>query len=129
MGRAPSAFHRMGVFLTTPRLEQQWAGYDLVERTDSLAGRCKPKPLTCAHGEIHFSTRSWLETFRLRFARTKHKRGNQTCSNQAGLESPTVTKILFYLRKPEAPVTEELTKVVIEAYNQGCGGIGKAARK
>jgi hypothetical protein len=45
-------------YLTTPRLEQSWAGYDLVERTDSLGGRFQPETTYhCAHGETHFFNR------------------------------------------------------------------------
>lgn len=33
------------------------------------------------------------------------------------------TKLIFYLRKPNIPVTEELTKFVVEAYNQAVTGL------
>jgi len=42
-------------YLTTFRLEQQFAGYDLVERTDALGGRTQSETTYhCAHGEIQF---------------------------------------------------------------------------
>jgi hypothetical protein len=41
------------------------------------------------------------------------------------LESPGGTKIIFHVRKPEAPVSEELTKVVVDAYNQAAAGLVK----
>ena len=38
-------------------------------------------------------------------------------------ESPTGTKLIFHLRKPDIPVTEELTKFVVAAYNQAVAGL------
>jgi hypothetical protein len=45
------------------------------------------------------------------------------------LEAPTGTKILFYLRKPDTPVSEELTKLVLGAYNQAATGLVKMLEK
>ncbi len=114
-------------YLTSPRLEQQWAGYDLVERTDALGGRFQTHTTYhCAHGAVHFFNKilDWkpfdyvsleqIISIGIKLVQTRRLR-----------ESPAGTKIIFYVRKPEAPVTEELKKIVIEAYNQAAAGLVK----
>jgi hypothetical protein len=112
-------------YLTTPRLEQQWAGYDSVERTDSLGGRFQnDTTYHCAHGEIHFFNKilDWkpfeyvsLEqniSVGIKLVQTRWVRG-----------SPEGTKIVFYVRKPEDPVADELKDIVVQAYNQAAAGL------
>jgi hypothetical protein len=54
-GPSPAPPSVIWEYLTTPRLEQVWAGYDLVERTDTLGGRFQPETeYHCAHGQVHF---------------------------------------------------------------------------
>ena len=39
------------------------------------------------------------------------------------VETPAGTRIVFYLRKADIPITEELTKLVVDAYNQAAAGL------
>jgi uncharacterized protein DUF2652 len=114
-------------YLTTPRLEQQWAGYDLVERTDSLGGRFQPETTYhCAHGEIHFFNRilDW-KPFEYVSLEQNISIGIKLVQTRWLHETPTGTKLVFYVRKPDYPVSEELKKSVIEAYNQAATGLIK----
>lgn len=112
-------------YLTSPRLEQQWAGYDLVERTDALGGRFQTDTTYhCAHGEIHFFNKilDW-KPFDYVSLEQNISIGIKLVQTRRLLESHGGTKIIFHVRKPEAPVTEELTRVVVEAYNQAAAGL------
>jgi len=40
-------------------------------------------------------------------------------------ESPGGTKLIFHVRKPDLPVTEELRNIVVGAYNQAAAGLAK----
>jgi hypothetical protein len=114
-------------YLTTPRLEQQWAGYDLVERTDSLGGRLQTDTTYhCAHGEIHFFNKilDW-KPFDYVSLEQNISVGIKLVQTRWVLESPTGTKIIFYIRKPDHPVTEELKNLVVGAYNQAAAGLVK----
>jgi uncharacterized protein YndB with AHSA1/START domain len=114
-------------YLTTPRLEQEWAGYDLVERTDSLGGRFQSETTYhCAHGEIHFFNRilDW-KPFDYVSLEQNISIGIQLVQTRWLHESPEGTKLIFHVRKPDGPVTDELTKGVIGAYNQAAAGLIK----
>jgi len=115
-------------YLTTPRLEQQWAGYDLVERTDSLGGRFQmDTTYHCAHGETHFFNRilDWKPCEYISLEQNING-GLILVQTRRLVETPAGTRIEFYLRKPDIPVTEEITKLVVDAYNQAAAGlIGK----
>ena len=113
--------------MTSPRLEQRWAGYDLVERTDSLGGRFQTETTYhCAHGETHFFNKilDW-KPFDYVSLEQNISIGIKLVQTRRLLESPTGTKIIFHVRKPDAPVTEELKKIVIDAYNQAAAGLVK----
>ena len=112
-------------YLTTPRLEQQWAGYDLVERTDSQGGRFQTDTTYhCAHGAIHFFNRilDW-KPFEYVSLEQNINQGIKLVQTRWLHESPTGTRLLFTIRKPEEPVTEEMKNVVIGAYNQAAAGL------
>jgi hypothetical protein len=114
-------------YLTTPRLEQRWAGYDLVERTDSLGGRFQTDTTYhCAHGETHFFNKilDW-KPFDYVSLEQNISIGIKLVQTRWLRESPGGTKIIFHVRKPDIPVTEELTKAVIAAYNQAAAGLVK----
>ncbi len=128
---APLPLSLVWEYLTTPRLEQQWAGYDLVERTDSLGGRFQTETTYhCAHGEVHFFNKilDW-KPFEYVSLEQNISVGIKLIQTRRVLDSPTGTKILFYLRKPDAPVSEELRKLVVEAYNQAATGLVKQLEK
>jgi hypothetical protein len=112
-------------YLTTPHLEQQWAGYDLVERTDSLGGRfLVDTTYHCAHGDVHFFNKilDW-KPFEYVSLEQNINIGIKLVQTRRVLESPTGTKIVFHVRKPEAPVTDELKNTVVGAYNQAAAGL------
>ncbi len=112
-------------YLTSPRLEQQWAGYDLVERTDSRGGRFQPETTYhCAHGEIHFFNRilDW-KPFAYVSLEQNISIGIKLVQTRYLQETPTGTKIIFYVRKPDSAVSEELKQAVIGAYNQAAAGL------
>ncbi len=114
-------------YLTTPRLEQGWAGYDFVERTDSLGGRLQAEATYhCAHGEVHFFNKI-LDWHPLEYVSLEQtiSVGIKLVQTRRLYESPTGTKIIFHVRKPDDPVTEELKNLVLEAYNQAATGLIK----
>jgi hypothetical protein len=122
---APVAPFLVWEYLTSPRLEQQWAGYDLVERTDTQGGRFQTETTYhCAHGDIHFFNRilDW-KPFEYVSLEQTISIGIKLVQTRTLRESPTGTKIIFYVRKPDTPVTEELKNVVIGAYNQAAAGL------
>jgi hypothetical protein len=114
-------------YLTTPRLEQQWAGYDLVERTDSLGGRFQTDTTYhCAHGQVHFFNRilDW-KPFEYVSLEQNINIGIMLVQTRRLDESPAGTKILIYIRRPDDPVTEEMKNIVIGAYQQAGAGLLK----
>jgi hypothetical protein len=114
-------------YLTTPRLEQVWAGYDLVERTDTLGGRFQPKTeYHCAHGQVHFFNKilDW-KPFEYVSLEQNISIGIKLVQTRWVVDSPAGTKIIFHVRKPDHPVTEELKQIVIGAYNQAAAGLLK----
>ena len=118
-------------YLTSTRLEQQWAGYDLVERTDSLGGRFQADTTYhCAHGELHFFNRilDW-KPFEYVSLEQNIGQGIKLVQTRRLEESAAGTRILFYVRKPEQPVTDELKNMVIGAYNQAAAGLVKWLEK
>jgi hypothetical protein len=122
---APHPLSIVWEYLTTPRLEQRWAGYDLVERTDSLGGRFQTETTYhCAHGEIHFFNKilDW-KPFDYVSLEQNISTGIKLVQTRRVRESPGGTKLIFHLRKPDIPVTEELTEFVVEAYNQAVTGL------
>ena len=111
-------------YLTTPRLEQQWAGYDLVERTDTLGGRLQPEATYhCAHGELHFFNKilDW-KPFEYVSLEQTISIGIKLVQTRWVHESASGSKLIFRVRKPDDPVPEELRQVVIGAYNQAAAG-------
>jgi len=114
-------------YLTTPRLERQWAGYDLVERTDSLGGRFQPDTTYhCAHGEIHFFNKilDW-KPFEYVSLEQHISIGIKLVQTRQVVEAPSGTKIVFHVRQPDSPVTDELKNIVVGAYNQAAAGLIK----
>jgi hypothetical protein len=112
-------------YLTTPRLEQQWAGYDLVERTDSLGGRLQSESTYhCAHGAIHFFNRilDWKPCEYVSLEQNISL-GIKLVQTRRLYEMPGGTGIIFYVRKPDLPVPEELKNIVVGAYNQAAAGL------
>jgi hypothetical protein len=112
-------------YLITPRLEQEWAGYDFVERTDSLGGRLRPEAAYhCAHGDVHFfnTILDW-KPFEYVSLEQNINIGIKLVQTRYIHESPTGTKIIFHVREPDTPVSEELRQVVIGAYNQAAAGL------
>ena len=112
-------------YLTTPKLEQQWAGYDLVERTDALGGRFQSETTYhCAHGQVHFFNRilDW-KPFEYVSLEQNISIGIKLVQTRWLHEASAGTKIIFYIRQPDLPVSEELKNAVIGAYNQAAAGL------
>jgi hypothetical protein len=111
-------------YLTTFRLEQQFAGYDLVERTDALGGRTQPETTYhCAHGELQFFNKilDWkpFEYY------TIHQRIEGFLEfKQSRVLTPTKTGtcLNFYTGEPTAGATEENRKILragIDEFTKG----------
>jgi uncharacterized protein YndB with AHSA1/START domain len=113
-------------YLTTPRLEQKYAGYDLVERTDSLGGRFQTESTYhCAHGEVHFFNKilDW-KPFDYVSIEQNISVGLKLVQTRRVRETLGGTKLIFHLRQPpDVPITDQLTKFVTEAYNQAVTGL------
>jgi len=114
-------------YLTTPRLEQQWAGYDLVERTDSLGGRMRAESTYhCGHGDLHFFNKilDW-KPFEYVSIEQAISVGVKLLETRRVQETATGTKIIFHVRKPDSSVTEEQKQFLLEGFNQYAGGMLK----
>lgn len=126
-GPTPAPPSTVWEYLTTPRLEQVWAGYDLVERTDTLGGRFQPDTeYHCAHGQVHFFNKI-LDWKPLEYVSLEQNIsiGIKLVQTRRVVGTPAGTKIIFYIRKPDHPVSEELKQIVIGAYNQAAAGLLK----
>jgi hypothetical protein len=124
---APQPPSTVWEYLTTPRLEQGWAGYDFVERTDALGGRLQTEATYhCAHGELHFFNKilDW-KPFEYVSLEQNISLGIKLVQTRRLFESPTGTKIIFHVRKPDDPVRDEMKNIVIGAYNQAAAGLMK----
>lgn len=124
-GPSPAPPSMVWEYLTTPRLEQVWAGYDLVERTDALGGRFQPETeYHCAHGQVHFFNKilDW-KPFEYVSLEQNISIGIKLVQTRRVGESPAGTRVIFHVRKPEHPVSEELKQIVIGAYNQAAAGL------
>ena len=123
---APHPLSLVWEYMTTPRLEQKYAGYDLVERTDVLGGRFQTDTTYhCAHGEIHFFNKilDW-KPFDYVSLEQNISVGIKLVQTRKVREGPEGTKLIFHLRKPpDIPITEELTNFVVAAYNQAVTGL------
>jgi hypothetical protein len=112
-------------YLTTPRLEQLWAGYDLVERTDSLGGRFQTETTYhCAHGEVHFFNKilDW-KPFEYVSLEQNINIGIKLVQTRYIREAPAGSKIVFHIRKPDDEKSLGLKDAVTGAYNQAASGL------
>lgn len=112
-------------YLTTPHLEQVWAGYDLVERTDTLGGRLQPETnYHCAHGDIHFFNKilDW-KPFEYISLEQHISVGIKLVQTRRVYDAPGGAKIVFHILEPQEHVPDELKNIVIGAYNQAASGL------
>jgi Protein of unknown function (DUF2652) len=126
-GPIPGSLSTIWEYLTTPRLEQVWAGYDLVERTDTLGGRLQPQTeYHCAHGQVHFFNKilDW-KPFEYVSLEQNINIGIKLVQTRRVIEEPGGIRVLFHIRQPDAPVAEELKNIVIDAYEQAAAGLIK----
>lgn len=122
---APFPLFMVWEYLTTLRLEQQYAGYDLVERTDSLGGRFQTgSQYHCAHGEAHIFNRilDW-KPFDYVSLEQRLGEGIKLVQTRRVRELPTGTKISIHLRAPQTPVPDEFRKFLVQAYNEVAAGM------
>lgn len=126
-GPVPAPPSLVWEYLTTPRLEQAWAGYDLVERTDTLGGRLQTaSEYHCAHGQVHFFNKilDW-KPFEYVSLEQNINIGIQLVQTRRVIADPGGTRLVFHIRQPETPVTDELKNTVIGAYEQAAAGLLK----
>jgi uncharacterized protein YndB with AHSA1/START domain len=124
-GPSPAPPSMVWEYLTTPRLEQLWAGYDLVERTDSIGGRFQPETeYHCAHGPVHFFNKilDW-KPFEYVSLEQNISIGIKLVQTRRVIEEAGGTRILFHVRKPQEPVTDELKNIVMGAYEEAAAGL------
>ena len=123
---APGApVNKVWEYLTTPHLEQVWAGYDFVERTDTLGGRFQPETqYHCAHGDVHFFNKilDW-KPFEYVSLEQNINVGIKLVQTRWVRETPSGSKIVFHILEPQEPVSDELKNIVIGAYNQAAAGL------
>ena len=123
----PHSLSRVWEYLTTPRLEQEWAGYDKVERTDLLGGRMQAESTYhCAHGELHFFNKilDWKPLEYVSLEQTISL-GIKLVETRRLRESADGTKISFSMLQPEPPIDEETKQFLIEGFNQYVTGMLK----
>ena len=124
---SPHPLSAVWEYLTTPRLEQQWAGYDLAERTDTLGGRMRAESTYhCAHGDLHFfnTILDWKPLEYVSIDQTISV-GIRLIETRRVQASETGTKIIFVVRAPEVPVPEETKQFLIGGFNEYVGGMLK----
>lgn len=123
----PHPISRVWEYLTTPRLEKIWAGYDLVERTDSLGGRMQAKSAYhCAHGELEFFNKilDW-KPFEYVSLEQTISIGVRMMETRRVQVSSAGTKMFFDIGKPVDPVPDEVKQVLIEGFNEFVGNLLK----
>jgi len=114
-------------YLTTRRLEKEFAGYDLVERTDALGGRTQIETTYhCAHGEIQFFNKilDWkpFEYY------TIHQRIKGFLEfNQSRVFTPIEkgTRLSFYTTEPQADATQENREILRAGIEEFVNGFRK----
>jgi len=120
---SPHPLSTVWEYMTTPRLEKQWAGYDLVERTDSQGGRLRSESTYhCAHGELEFFNKI-LDWKPLEYVSLEQSIsiGIKVVETRQVHEITTGTKIIFTIREPEVPVTEEIKQALVEGMQEFVG--------
>jgi len=117
---SPHPLSAVWEYLTTPRLEQQWAGYDKVERTDSLGGRLRAESTYhCAHGELHFFNKilDW-KPFEYISIEQRISIGVKLIETRRVLETSDGTKVVFLVRKPDTPIADDQKQFLIDGFNE-----------
>lgn len=115
-------------YLTTPRLEKQWASYDSVERTDSLGGRMQTESTYhCAHGDLHFYNKilDW-KAFEYVSLEQNISVGIKLIETRR-LQTLTTngTKLTVTILQPNPIPPEEQRQFLIGGFNDYVGGLFK----
>jgi len=111
-------------YLTTFRLEQQFAGYDLVERTDALGGRTQPETTYhCAHGELQFFNKV-LDWKPFEYYTIHQRIGGflEYMQSRVLTATETGTRLSFYTAEPPEGATDENRETLragIEEFTKG----------
>ena len=82
----------------------------------------------CAHGDLHFFNKilDWKPFEYISLEQTiSIVPGAKLIETRRVQESATGTKIIFIVRKPDNPVTEEQKQFLLEGFNQYVGGMLK----
>jgi len=96
-------------YLTVFRLEKEFGGYDLVERTDSLGGRTQPETnYHCVHGEIEFFNKvlDW-KPFEYYTLEVRFEGFAEYIQSRVLIPTENGTRLTFYNSKPPENATEE----------------------
>lgn len=114
-------------YLTVFRFEREYAGYDLVERTDSLGGRTQIETTYhCAHGEIQFFNKI-LDWKPFEYLTIHQKIEGVTEYRQSRILTPTEkgTRLTFYTEEPPADATDELREMLRASVEEVAEGFKK----
>lgn len=114
-------------YLTVFRIEQEYAGYDLVERTDTLGGRTQIETsYHCAHSEIQFFNKI-LDWKPFEYLTIHQKIEGVTEYNQSRVLTPieTGTRLTFYTEEPPGNPTDELREVMRASVEEVARGFKK----
>ncbi|HAV78572.1 MAG TPA: hypothetical protein DCX53_14585, partial [Anaerolineae bacterium] len=129
---APKPISLVWEYMTNLRLELEWAGFDLAERTDENGGRFREgSEYHCAHGDSHFFTRilDWKPFHYVSLDQSIGGTDVRLIQSRILTETPDGVKINFYIRKPEAPVPEELKENIVNVYNEVLAAMVKMLQK
>lgn len=114
-------------YLTTFRLEQQFAGYDLVERTDALGGRTQPETTYhCAHGELQFFNKilDW-KPFEYYTIHQRIEGFLEYIQSRVLTPTDTGTRLTFYTGEPPTGVSEENREILRSGIDEFATGFKK----
>ncbi len=102
-------------YLTVFRIEKEFGGYDLVERTDSLGGRTQPETnFHCVHGEIEFFNRvlDW-KPFEYYTLDVRFEGFAEYIQSRVLTPTEYGTRLSFYNARPQENATEEFREMLL----------------
>ena len=114
-------------YLTTFRLEKEFAGYDLVERTDSLGGRTQPETTYhCAHGELQFFNKvlDW-KPFEYYTIHQRIEGFLEFMQSRVLVPTENGTRLSFHTAEPQAGATEENREILRAGIEEFANGFKK----
>jgi hypothetical protein len=110
-------------YLTNLQNEQRYAGYDSVERTDSLGGRMQPETTYhCAKGELQFfnTILDW-KPFEYLTLRQKISVGVELTETRRIAATGHGSRLTIYIARPPANATQEAKEAITSIFNETAG--------